>query len=118
MMLLLLPLMQMLGVSATCIQSTSWDMTNPSEATAAAAGLLMPLLLLFVMSGTCMLSTGWDMTNPSEATAAAVMAEVGYTTASFGKWAHSSMVEGYEPWSAGFNESYVRSKYEPDMLLR
>jgi arylsulfatase A-like enzyme len=46
------------------------------------------------------------------------MAEAGYSTAQFGKWAHSSQVQGYEPWLAGFNESYVRSKYEPDMLLR
>lgn len=46
------------------------------------------------------------------------MSEAGYATAMFGKWAHSSQVQGYEPWHAGFAESYVRSKYEPDMLLR
>jgi hypothetical protein len=65
-----------------------------------------------------LLLIGWDLTNPTEATAGAVMSEAGYTTAQFGKWAHSSQVQGYEPWHAGFDESYVRSKFEPDMLLK
>ncbi|KAF6255124.1 alkaline-phosphatase-like protein [Scenedesmus sp. NREL 46B-D3] len=69
-------------------------------------------------TGTMLVSSGWDLSNPAEATAGAVMAEAGYATALFGKWAHSSQVQGYEPWLAGFDESYVRSKYEPDLLLR
>ncbi|WIA40657.1 hypothetical protein OEZ86_013993, partial [Tetradesmus obliquus] len=71
-----------------------------------------------VRTGTMLVSSGWDLSNPAEATAGAVMSEAGYATAMFGKWAHSSQVQGYEPWHAGFAESYVRSKYEPDMLLR
>uniref|UniRef100_A0A383VC43 Sulfatase N-terminal domain-containing protein n=1 Tax=Tetradesmus obliquus TaxID=3088 RepID=A0A383VC43_TETOB len=72
----------------------------------------------FVRTGTVYNTLGYDSFSLGEATAGDVMQQAGYTTSHFGKW-HNGRALGYEPWSRGFNESWLPSDYiHLDNLMR
>lgn len=61
---------------------------------------------------------GYDYINRAEATIGDIFKRAGYDTAHYGKW-HNGRTLGYEPWSVGFQDSWLPSSHvHLDNLMR
>lgn len=61
---------------------------------------------------------GYDYLNRKETTSAEYFQAAGYDTSHFGKW-HNGRTLGYEPWTLGFQDSWLPTAHvHLDNLMR